>query len=493
MGLRDIRLSDLIDCIFPMLEGENAQTKNDREEQESRKQEEVKSLVKKLPSDKNQLKEYLESVEKLVEKEESRRTSVDARLTSIFGLTSIAATVVLTALFAMATGSMPLSQGVSKWMLVLGCFFLAFQLFVALHAAIKGLSRASYSSDTAVDLLPSDKMSHTNFLRHCISNKFDMLKQHQDVNNKKVDRMAVAHCAVRNFLFGLLIMACIASWIALEREPPKEAVVCSKTLTEFCAAHANPTATTRLAPGYEKQEPLIENDEFSANELLLPYVAFSIGIALIMVGLCLLFFQRHWLGVALTIGGLALSLFGGNKLELVGLKFDKLIGKLELSLSMHQSAMPRKILLTRIVTLGPFPPGEHKLNQEAVLSCMREAFKPYSDIPISGWQIIGRVDKHQLRADHATIYGSNQSLAMARAVWVADNALSLLPSFDPETAVISIGGARNVGTKVDDSELQLDRAVDIYVLLDREIPRTPLAAPPSTNNLLCHIPALPSN
>jgi hypothetical protein len=188
-----------------------------------------------------------------------------------------------------------------------------------------------------------------------------------------------------------------------------------------------------------------------------------------------------------------LSLFGGNKLELVGLKFDKLIGKLELSLSMHQSAMPRKILLTRIVTLGPFPPGEHKLNQEAVLSCMREAFKPYSDIPISGWQIIGRVDKHQLRADHATIYGSNQSLAMARAVWVADNALSLLPSFDPETAVISIGGARNVGTKVDDSELQLDRAVDIYVLLDREIPRTPLAATPSTNNLLCHIPALPSN
>lgn len=489
MGLRDIKLSDLIDWIYPSLEKKKGQPESDDE----RAHETVESRVNNLSSGEEALEKYLESAEKLIEKEQSRRASVDARLMSIFSLTSIAATVVLTALFSMATGIMPLPQGIQKGMLVLGCFYLALQLYCALNAAVKGLSRASYSSETAFDILPPDAQKPYDFLRQCIINKFVLLEQHQNVNNEKVDRMAVAHCAIRNFLFGLLILACIAFLMALNRVPPKEAVVCSETLTEFCAVHANPTAITRLAPDYKEHEPLIENDEFSANELLLPYVAFSIGIALIMVGLCLLFFQRHWLGVALTIGGLALSLFGGNKLELVGLKFDKLIGKLELSLSMHQSAMPRKILLTRIVTLGPFPPGEHKLNQEAVLSCMREAFKPYSDIPISGWQIIGRVDKHQLRADHATIYGSNQSLAMARAVWVADNALSLLPSFDPETAVISIGGARNVGTKVDDSELQLDRAVDIYVLLDREIPRTPLAATPSTNNLLCHIPALPSN
>ncbi|MDP2143363.1 MAG: hypothetical protein Q8J80_04455 [Gallionella sp.] len=360
-----------------MLEQESAKSKSESKAKRDVVQAEEERLVAGLPSNEAYLKEHLESVEKLVEKEQSRRTSVDARLMSIVGLTSIAATVVLTALFAMAAGTMPLPQGVSKWTLVLGCFYLALQLFAALYAAVKGLSRASYSSETAVDLLPPPKLARSNFLRQCISNKFDLLKQHQDVNNEKVSQMAVSHRAVLNFLVALVILAGAASLMALNREPPKEGGVCGEVLNKLCAAH-------------DKSAPIAT----------------------------------------------------------------------------------RKIVLTKAVTVEPFPPGEYKLNLDAVLPCVREVLRPYSDFHISGWQIIGRVDKHQLRAGSAAIYGSNQALAMARATWVRDNVLSQLKLFDPATAVMSVGGAINVGTKVGDSDLQSDRAVDIYVLLDQEVPQT---------------------
>lgn len=349
-----------------MLERESAKVKSENIVRRGAARTEEEFIVASLASDGAQLKEHLESIEKLVDKEQARRTSVDARLMSIVGLTSIAATVVLTALFAMAAGTMPLSQGMSKLVLVLGCFYLALQLFAALYAAVKGLSRASYYSETAADLLPTSQLSQSNFLRRRISNKLELLEQHLDVNNKKVSQMAVAHRAFLNFLVALVILAGVASWLALNREAPKEA----------------------------------------------------------------------------------------------GVRLD---------------SQPRRITQTKIVTVQSFPAGKHKLNREAVLSCVREALKPYSDPQIIGWQIIGRVDKRQLRADSAAVYGSNQALAMARAVWVRDDVLSQLKSFDPENAVVSVGGARNIGAKVGDSDLQLDRAVDIYLLWNQEVSQGPSA------------------
>lgn len=241
-----MKLYDLIDAIFPMLERESTQEKNKYKSTRDAARAEEEKLVSGLSSDEAQMKEYLEAVEKLVEKEDSRRTSVDARLTSIVGLTSIAATVVLTALFAMAAGTMPLPEGMAKWILIPGCFYLALQLFAALYAAIKGLSRASYEHETASDLLPSEKLAPVVFLRRCISNKLRILEQHREENNKKVNRMAVAHVAVRNFLFLLLMLAGASSWMAFNREPPKDEVLSTKTMNKVCAAKANPVASVSL-------------------------------------------------------------------------------------------------------------------------------------------------------------------------------------------------------------------------------------------------------
>ena len=228
-------------------------------------------------------------------------------------------------------------------------------------------------------------MASSVFLRRNISNKFDLLEQHREENNEKVSKMAVAHRAILNFLAVLVLLAAAASWVAFNRESPKEAPLCSETLPKLCGAQATP---------------------------------------------------------------------------------------------------PRKIILSKIVTVGPFPDGDHLLGQEAVLSCVREALKPYGNLQFSGWQIIGRADKRQLRVDRAAIYGSNQALAMARAAWVTDNILSKFPSFDPNNAVVSVGGARGIGTKIDDTDLQVDRAVDVYVLLDQEIKQAILDKSPAVSGTI---------
>ena len=85
---------------------------------------------------------------------------------------------------------------------------------------------------------------------------------------------------------------------------------------------------------------------------------------------------------------------------------------------------------------------------------------------ISGWEIVGRVDKRQLTTARAAIYGSNQALAMSRATWAAQQLLAARPSFDLAHAIITVGGARGIGASVATNELQSDRAVDVFVVVN---------------------------
>ncbi len=243
-----MKLRDLLDKIFPVLEKQSEKTKSDCKAKRDAARAEEENLVARLSSDEEIIKEHLTSIESLVEKEDSRRTSVDARLTSIIGLTSIAATVVLTALFAMASGTMPLPVDPSKWVLVLGCCYLTLQLYAALLAAIKGLSRASYDCETASDLLPTTNLAHSVFLRHVISGKLNLLEQHREVNNRKVEQMAVAHRAVENFLLGLLVLAGIAAYIALNRDKPKEIISTNVLMNEHFALLISPASSVSLIP-----------------------------------------------------------------------------------------------------------------------------------------------------------------------------------------------------------------------------------------------------
>lgn len=200
----------LRDLVWPTLEGnasEHATEENNKLKIENSK---IFRRVNSLTEDCEQLKEYLKSSEQLLEKEESRRSGVETRLLSMGGLVSIAGTVVLGVLFSLADGKLFFEFKWLKGGLTLSCFYLALQLVVAIRASVRGLQSRNYSVDQPHSILPESGEKETEFLRKRIDVLLRRVTEYRDTNNKKVDQLNLAHCAMKNFLWGLLIVAFLA-------------------------------------------------------------------------------------------------------------------------------------------------------------------------------------------------------------------------------------------------------------------------------------------
>ena len=477
------RFNELTDWILPRLGGSEQEVQESEAAKARMEEKYVDVAVRRLPSDVEGLKAYLGEAEKLLEKEQSRRQSVEARLTSIVGLMSIAATVVLSGILAMATGTMPMQTLVIKCVLVLGSLYLTLQLYVALSQAVKGLSRQAGFVETGLDLFPRERGEESHFLRSRIRQKLSHLAASRISTNAKVGRMAVAQVALRNFLAGLLFLAFAAALIAFDHDPPKPAGPCQSGTAALCVEgdKSRESETT--------SSPSLDGTSFRVSEIVWPGLMVMIGIPLTLLGLFLLVagppLRRTGVGLALIASGLSLGILGGSKIELVAGKFENLIGKLDVSLFARKSSPQSQLILTRLATVGPFPAGHHLLDSGPIIECLRTGIKLVPGSAIVGWQIVGRVDKRGLRPDRAAVYGSNQALAMARAVWVRDHLLAEQESFDPANAVVSVGGARNVGDAVDDVDLKADRVVDIHILLQRAQPQWGTGLPPLPRGVVC--------
>lgn len=478
------RWAELTDWIFPRLEGSEQQVQESETAKATIEAKNVDAAVQRLPSDIAGLKAYLSEAEKLLEKEQSRRQSVEARLTSIVGLMSIAATVVLSGILAMATGTMPMQTLVIKCVLVLGSLYLTLQLYIALSQAVKGLSRQAGFVETGLDLFPRERGEELHFLRSRIRQKLSHLADSRMSTNAKVGRMALAQVALRNFLAGLLFLAFAAALIAFDRDPPKPAGPCQSGASTLCVegGKARESETT--------SSPSVDGTSFRASDFAWPGLMVMTGIPLVLLGVFLVVagppLRRTGVGLALVASGLSLGILGGSKIELVAGKFESLIGKLDVSLFARKSTPQSQLILTRLATVGPFPDGHHLLSSGGpVIECLRTGIKLFPRSAIVGWQIVGRVDKRGLRPDRAAVYGSNQALAMARAVWVRDHLLAEQEGFDPANSIVSVGGARNVGDVVDDVDLRADRVVDIHIWLQRAEPQLGTSPPLLPKGVVC--------
>lgn len=478
-----LKWAEFTDWIFPRLEGSETELKKSEAEKAAVESKAVEEAVQRLPSNVEGLKAYLVEAEKLQEKEQSRRQSVEARLTSIVGLMSIAATVVLSGILAMATGTMPMYTFVTKCVLVLGSLYLALQLYVALSEAVKGLSRQSGLIETGLDLFPARPGQEPQFLRSRIKRKLSHLADSRISTNAKLDRMAVAQVALRNFLAGLLSLAFAAALFALDRDPPRPVAPCLPNQAVLCAD------TSKVSESADTFSSSSDGTSFRTSDLVWPALMVATGIPVMVLGVFLVVaappFRRTGAGLALIASGLTLSVLGGSKIDLVAGKFENLIGQLEISLFAQKGASPSKIGLTQFATVGPFPDGDHQLDGAPIIECLRAGLQSLPASAIAGWQIVGRVDKRGLRPDRAAIYGSNQALAMARAVWVRDHLLARQESFDSASAVVLVGGARHIGGRVDNGDLKSDRVVEIYVLLQRTAPKSGASASALPRAIIC--------
>lgn len=473
-------ISTIADLMWPSLDGDPNQHENQENEKLAKETQAISEAVANLPSDEDELKGYLAASEKLLESESSRKGGIEARLLNAAGLVSIAGTVVVGALFSLASEKLTLSTPWGRTVLTFGCLYLALQLVAALHSAVKGLQAAGYLEDQPHELLPRYGLKRTVYFRERIERLLARVAEHRRVNNGKLDQLNIAHCAMRNFLWGLLCVAIAASVVSVASPPsPSEATCPTST---WCGPNVQQVPLV-LSPG--SLRPLSETHGITGQDVSLPVILITVGVSIVTLGGALFAAGgttiRRIVGIAMTAGGLGLSVSGSSKLDSTIFKIDKLIGELRLELSLGTELRPQQAFIRRLVTVGPFPDGDHLLAEEQVAKCVSSALDQYNGMRIGGWEVVGRVDKRQLKVERAAIYGSNQALAMSRASWVAQRILTSQPSFDLAHAVITVGGARGVGVSVAANDLQSDRAVDVFAVVNAgtDLPDPVVCPPPA--------------
>lgn len=219
------RLTDvlyfILDFLFPWPQPQHSDDLTREREHAATAREAYERIIENLPSDCEQLREYLSSCKDLLAAENERRQGVDARLTSIVGLSTIAGTIVLGSMLAQPPS---LRHGLLGWLLAIGPLYLAVQVCSAILAAVLGLGRRGYLAMTPTDILPEKDEGPTAQLRRQITNCIHILDDDRIQNSAKVTQMAVAHRAMLNFLGGLLVLAMLGAWHTITANPRDELV-----------------------------------------------------------------------------------------------------------------------------------------------------------------------------------------------------------------------------------------------------------------------------
>jgi hypothetical protein len=220
-------LWQLIDCVFPVPRPLSKQAIQREAEIATRDLEYCEQCLQAIPR-KGQgatLSRYVSECTSLLAREDSRRAGVEARLTSILGLFTIAGTIVFSGIVAQAVGTLRAPTTLLRWTVALGTFYLALQICCALRAAVSGLGRRGYDAPTARNIFIAPDESSVFHSREQITTYLRILANHQQRNNEKVTQMAAAHRAMWNFIIALILFAAIGTAAAIAVRPPDDAVI----------------------------------------------------------------------------------------------------------------------------------------------------------------------------------------------------------------------------------------------------------------------------
>jgi hypothetical protein len=365
-------------------------------------------------------------------------------------------------------GKAHLDTPMTRFFFIFACFYLPLQWIAALRAIIRGLTAKAfltYRNDWTI--YPKNKI--TSVLN---SNKedrvlFDISLLHE-INQIKLDNLTVASRAINNYLWAMFfftIMFIISMMIPSSTSP---CIVAGEIIQSQEQITSTPTTGGNVADGLR----------------MTLFIALAATFA--MLGAALLFLGKTWrqkiVGGIMLVSGSILGLGGKIKFDTTLFALDSLVGEIQVKLTKVENTVdnprPYYTFIRKVVTVGPFPDGGHLLDAHSTVECVRNTLARYDKIQVGGWEVIGRVDKRPLKPQPMGIYGSNQALAMARASWVVQKMLTPQPTFNVEHAVISVGGAQGIGTSVGVNDMQSDRAVDVFAMVNSHNDKDALAALP---------------
>ena len=197
------------DYIWPSLEPLSAEGANAKANRLKQRKDRDAARVDEQEPDLGRLASSLAECKSLFEAEQERRKSVDTRLTAVVALTSALAAVVTLApsgLDSTGTGDAPLSHSLLLVLGLLSTVYAVLQLLCGLRAAVQGLQRKAYPVPEVVDVLKPAGVGDAAFTRSRMRMYVELLHEHEELNNEKLSQMAIAHRALRNFLWAALAL-----------------------------------------------------------------------------------------------------------------------------------------------------------------------------------------------------------------------------------------------------------------------------------------------
>ncbi len=162
--------------------------------------------IETIPDDPSSLEVWIAEMQSLLDAEKERQYRAEQRMTGALGFSGVAGTLAIGLAGGSLTSSWGALPGPFKLVLGLAVLYVAAQLVRIALSSLGGLERASYLGLVPNDILPvTDKDQLTRrklHLKHLVL----LLEQHKSVNDRKLNAMAVAHRAMRNYLVGVALL-----------------------------------------------------------------------------------------------------------------------------------------------------------------------------------------------------------------------------------------------------------------------------------------------
>ena len=200
-----------LDCIFPTQEKPTAE---EEAALKAREAEQLKSI-----EDSTAPERFAAAYDQLLEDENERLKSVESRLGSLLGLTSVTATLLVGGMMALVNGSLGDSSRTVRAVAAIGAFYLSLQIICSTLAAIRGLGRATWLRPSVEDLVPDPQSGSTSIARERTVGACKRYHATDRNVNFKVTQMAIGHIAIRNFAVASVTIAMLGLFATLLQTP----------------------------------------------------------------------------------------------------------------------------------------------------------------------------------------------------------------------------------------------------------------------------------
>lgn len=208
-----------LDYLFPVVNpvSDIQRSKDKRKADKEREDLQEKCRAGINGSDKEKRDEVIHCIQTAFEAEEERDRRVESKLTSMLTFGTAALSVVLALIGMLTQGSIISGNNALRWIVLLGFGYIAIQFCRTGFAALNGLGRRSWARPSFDQLLPESKNTDDwDQQIACVYINATLINR--ETINRKVEQMAIAHVAIRNAIFVLLILIISAVCFALSYE-----------------------------------------------------------------------------------------------------------------------------------------------------------------------------------------------------------------------------------------------------------------------------------